>query len=48
MSQRVRLLSSGISVPSIGFGTYKLGDNHKTKDLIRYALETGYRQIDAA
>lgn len=48
MSQRVRLLSSGISIPSIGFGTYKLGDNHKTKDLIRYALETGYRQIDAA
>ena len=43
-----RILVNGISIPSIGFGTYKLGDEGKTIDAIKYALKIGYRFIDTA
>ena len=43
-----RILANGISIPSIGFGTYNLGDEGKTIDSIKYALKIGYRFIDTA
>lgn len=39
------LLSNGISIPSIGYGTYQL-DN--AEDQIYKAIELGYRHIDSA
>ena len=43
-----RVLLNGISIPSIGFGTYKLEDESETIDTIKYALKLGYRFIDTA
>ena len=43
-----RVLLNGISMPSIGFGTYKLEDESETIDAIKYALKVGYRFIDTA
>lgn len=43
-----RVLLNGISIPSIGFGTYKLEDESETIDAIKYALKVGYRFIDTA
>ena len=43
-----RVLLNGISMPSIGFGTYKLEDESETIDAIKYALKVGYRFIDTS
>lgn len=43
-----RVLLNGVTIPSIGFGTYKLGDESETIDVIKCALKTGYRFIDTA
>ena len=44
--RKFKVLSNGIKIPSIGFGTYKSGDNNETAEIVKYALECGYRQID--
>jgi len=41
-------LSNGLKIPAIGFGTYKLGDDHQVIEEIKNALEIGYRHIDTA
>lgn len=46
--RKFKVLSNGIKIPSIGFGTYKSGDNNETAEIVKYALESGYRQIDTA
>lgn len=43
-----KILANGIKIPSIGFGTYKSGDESETVDIVKYALNKGYRQIDTA
>ncbi|MDU3724048.1 MAG: aldo/keto reductase, partial [Clostridium celatum] len=48
MNEEFRVLSNGVKMPSIGFGTYKSGSDEETAKIIKYALETGYRQIDTA
>lgn len=40
-------LANGVEIPMIGFGTWKLKGQQCT-DLVRYAIETGYRSIDTA
>lgn len=40
-------LSNGVSIPCIAYGTYKAADS-KTADVIRMALEAGYRCLDSA
>ena len=42
------VLKNGVKIPSIGFGTYKLGDNEKAVSALKHALEVGYRHIDTA
>ncbi len=48
MKKEFNILSNGIKIPSIGFGTYKLGDNEKAVTALKHALEIGYRHIDTA
>lgn len=40
------LTRSGVAIPQLGFGTYKVTEN--TAEIVRSALEVGYRHIDAA
>lgn len=48
MNEKFRVLSNGVKMPAIGFGTYKSGSDYETAKIVKYALETGYRQIDTA
>lgn len=48
MESMVRKLSNGVNMPSIGFGTYKLGEEQDVIDRVKLALKIGYRQIDTA
>ena len=48
MNQNFILLSNGIKMPSIGFGTYKSGNDEETSQIIKNALNIGYRMIDTA
>lgn len=48
MKNEITLLSNGVKIPSIGFGTYKSGNEQETAEIVKYALETGYRMIDTA
>lgn len=48
MESMVRKLSNGVNMSSIGFGTYKLGEEQDVIDRVKLALEIGYRQIDTA
>ena len=48
MNNNYRELENGLKIPSIGFGTYKLGQDKEVEKLIKYALEIGYRHIDTA
>ena len=48
MDEKYRTLYNGIKMPSIGFGTYKSGNDEDTARIVKYALEIGYRQIDTA
>ncbi|MEP5256178.1 MAG: aldo/keto reductase [Winogradskyella arenosi] len=41
-------LHNGISIPSIGFGTWKTPDGETAIQSIKKAVDTGYRHIDAA
>lgn len=38
--------NNGVSIPQFGFGTYKVTDD--TAQIVRSAIEVGYRHIDAA
>ena len=48
MNKNFKILSNGVKMPSIGFGTYKSGSDEETAKIIKYALNIGYRQIDTA
>ena len=48
MESMVRKLANGVDIPSIGFGTYKLGEEQEVIDKVKLALNIGYRQIDIA
>ena len=48
MESMVRKLANGVDIPSIGFGTYKLGEEQEVIDKVKLALNLGYRQIDTA
>lgn len=48
MESMVRKLSNGVNMSSIGFGTYKLGEEQDVIDRVKLALKIGYRQIDTA
>ncbi len=41
-------LTNGVSIPSIGFGTWQIPDGPVAADATRAALEMGYRHIDTA
>ena len=41
-------LSNGISIPSIGFGTWQTPDGETAVKAVTAALKKGYRHIDTA
>ena len=49
---RTLLLADGVQVPSLGLGTWRLGESHQAHDgdvtAVRRALDLGYRLIDTA
>jgi len=48
MNKKFKVLSNGVKMPAIGFGTYKSGSDDETAKIVKYALEKGYRHIDTA
>lgn len=48
MVEKFMLLSNGVKIPSIGFGTYKSGNDEETSKIIKNALNLGYKMIDTA
>ena len=48
MNSDYKKLENGLKIPSIGFGTYKLGDDEQVINAVNYALTVGYRHIDTA
>ena len=48
MNKIFKVLSNGVKIPAIGFGTYKSGSDDETAKIVKYALENGYRHIDTA
>ena len=48
MKENYKELSNGLKIPSIGFGTYKLGKDEQVINVVDYALKVGYRHIDTA
>ncbi len=43
-----RILNNGISIPTVGFGTYLIDDGEPTVRAVTLALQAGYRHIDTA
>jgi diketogulonate reductase-like aldo/keto reductase len=41
-------LTNGINIPCIGFGTWKVPDGDQATDIIKDAINAGYRHIDTA
>ena len=41
-------LNTGVMMPAIGCGTYKLPDDETTVNAVKYAIKAGYRHIDGA
>lgn len=41
-------LNNGVNMPIFGFGTFKVEDGQQVIDSVKYALQFGYRHIDAA
>jgi len=41
-------LNNGVEMPYLGLGGFEIGEEGKTVDIIKYALEVGYRHIDTA
>lgn len=48
MLKKIIKLSNGLNIPSIGFGTYKSGNEKETSEIIKNALKLGYKMIDTA
>lgn len=48
MDQKYVTLHGGIEMPQLGFGTYQIEGNEKTKSACMEALKAGYRHIDTA
>ena len=49
MKKGVRILSNGVEMPSVGFGTYKLqNENDEACNLVKEAIKAGYRSIDTS
>ena len=48
MSDEYKILSNGVKIPIIGFGTYKLGSHEDSIEAVKEAIKIGYRHIDAA
>lgn len=48
MNRDYKILSNGVKMPAIGFGTYKLGDDNQVSEAVKFSLNLGYRQIDTA
>ncbi len=48
MVQEFRVLSNGVQIPSIGFGSWQSPEGSLTEAAIKTALECGFRHIDAA
>jgi diketogulonate reductase-like aldo/keto reductase len=42
------VLSNGVRIPKVGFGTWQIPDGAPTYDSVRTALDDGYRHIDTA
>lgn len=42
------VLSNGVKIPCVGFGTWRLPNNESTVDIIKTAIDCGYRHIDTA
>jgi diketogulonate reductase-like aldo/keto reductase len=42
------VLSNGVKIPCIGFGTWQTEDGETTINAVKAALDTGYRHIDTA
>lgn len=42
------VLSNGVKIPCVGFGTWKLPDTDNTVDIVKTAIDCGYRHIDTA
>lgn len=42
------VLSNGVKIPCVGFGTWKLSDSEASVDIIKTAIDCGYRHIDTA
>ena len=42
------VLSNGVKIPCVGFGTWKLLNDDYTVDIIKTAIDCGYRHIDTA
>lgn len=47
LSQRRIVLNNGGEIPALGFGT-SLSDNTKTREVVKTAVEVGFRHLDAA
>ncbi|MGL4972767.1 MAG: aldo/keto reductase [Culicoidibacterales bacterium] len=41
-------LANGVTIPQLGFGTFKVDDGQQVIDSVREALQVGYRHIDTA
>ncbi len=41
-------LNNGIKIPNIGFGVFRIQDGEEVENSIKWALDAGYRLIDAA
>ena len=42
------VLSNGVKIPCVGFGTWKLSNEGSTVDVVKTAIDCGYRHIDTA
>ncbi len=42
------VLSNGVVIPKIGFGTWQIKDGQEVYDSVTWALQAGYRHIDTA
>jgi diketogulonate reductase-like aldo/keto reductase len=42
------VLSNGVKIPCVGFGTWKLQNDEPSVDVIKTAIDCGYRHIDTA
>lgn len=48
MNKLVKVLSNGVEIPVIGFGTFKIPEGEDVIAAVSSALELGYRHIDTA